>query len=34
VSLQHYPNVRAWLQRIEELPGFISMQPSLVGLAA
>ncbi|MCF6250316.1 MAG: glutathione S-transferase [Methylococcaceae bacterium] len=34
VSLQHYPNVRAWLQRIEKLPGFIAMQSSQVGLAA
>ena len=34
VSLQDYPNVRAWLQRIESLPGFIPMQSSAVGLAA
>ena len=34
VSLQNYPNVRAWLQRIEDLPGFIPMQSSAVGLAA
>jgi glutathione S-transferase len=34
VSLQKYPNVRAWLQRVEALPGFIAMQRSAVGLAA
>lgn len=34
VSLQQYPNVRAWLQRIEDLQGFIPMQSSAVGLAA
>jgi len=34
VSLQHYPNIRTWLQRIEALPGFIPMQASVVGLAA
>jgi len=34
VSLQNYPNIRAWLTRIEVLPGFISMQKSQVGLAA
>ena len=34
VSLQHYPNVRAWLQRVESLHGFIPMQASVVGLAA
>jgi len=34
VSLQNYPNIRAWLTRIEALPGFISMQKSQVGLAA
>jgi glutathione S-transferase len=32
VSLQAYPNIRAWLQRIETLPGFIAMQSSTVGL--
>ncbi len=32
VSLQHYPNIRAWLQRVENLPGFIAMQASTVGL--
>lgn len=26
VSLEPYPNIRAWLKRIEDLPGFIPMQ--------
>ncbi len=34
VSLQAYPNVRAWLQRIEALPGFVPMQRTVVGLQA
>jgi len=34
VTLQSYPNVKAWLKRIEELPGFVPMQSSAVGLAA
>lgn len=34
VSLQDYPNVRAWLHRIESLPGFVPMQPTAVGLQA
>jgi glutathione S-transferase len=34
VSLDDYPNVRAWLQRFEELPGFVPMQATAVGLAA
>ena len=34
VSLQHYPNIRAWLQRVEDLQGVIPMQASVVGLAA
>jgi len=34
VSLQTYPNIRSWLQRVEALPGFIGMQKSQVGLAA
>ena len=34
VSLQDYANVRAWLTRIEQLPGFVPMQASPVGLAA
>ncbi|HTH94291.1 MAG TPA: glutathione S-transferase [Rhodocyclaceae bacterium] len=34
VSLQPFPHVRAWLARIEALPGFVPMQKSAVGLAA
>jgi len=34
VSLTDYPNVRAWLTRIEALPGFVGMQATAVGLAA
>lgn len=34
VSLQQYRNVKAWLARVEALPGFIPMQNSAVGLAA
>lgn len=32
VSLQEYPAVRAWLARIEALPGFVPMLRSPVGL--
>ncbi|WP_137806702.1 glutathione S-transferase family protein [Pseudomonas sp. G(2018)] len=34
VSLEGYPNLRAWLARIEALPGFVPMQRSAVGLQA
>lgn len=34
VSLDPYANVRAWLARIEALPGFVPMQISPVGLRA
>jgi glutathione S-transferase len=34
VSLDPYPQIRAWLQRIEALPGFVPMAKSAVGLAA
>jgi len=34
VSLQDYSRVRAWLKRIEQLPGFVPMQATAVGLAA
>ncbi|BAN49850.1 glutathione S-transferase family protein [Metapseudomonas resinovorans] len=34
VSLEDYPNVRAWLQRIEALPGFVPMQRTAAGLQA
>lgn len=34
VSLAAYKNVRAWLQRIEALPGFVPMVKSPIGLNA
>lgn len=34
VDLLAYPAVRAWLGRIEALPGFVPMQHTAVGLAA
>lgn len=34
VSLDNYPNVRTWLDRIEDLPRFVPMQETAVGLAA
>lgn len=34
VSLDPYPNVRAWLARIEALPGFVPMQSTAAGLRA
>ena len=34
VSLADYPNIRAWLERIEALPGFIPMANTAIGLAA
>ena len=34
VALTDYPHVRAWLARIEALPGFVPMQKTAVGLAA
>jgi len=34
VSLAPYPNIRAWLNRVEGLPGFVPMQASKAGLAA
>jgi glutathione S-transferase len=34
VSLQPYPNLQAWLARIEQLPGFVPMVNTAVGLAA
>ncbi|NOX42905.1 MAG: glutathione S-transferase [Gammaproteobacteria bacterium] len=33
VSLEEYPNIRAWLKRFEALPGFIPMQATKAGLA-
>lgn len=32
VSLEPYANVRAWLQRVEALPGFVPMQRTVIGL--
>lgn len=32
VSLDDYPHVRAWLARIEALPGFVGMPRTVVGL--
>ena len=32
VSLEDYANVRAWLARIEALPGFVGMPRTVVGL--
>ena len=34
VSLEAYPQVRAWLARIEALPGFVPMAASRIGLAS
>ncbi len=34
ISLEPYPNIRAWLARIEALPGFVGMPRSPVGLSA
>jgi len=33
-SLEPYPNIRAWLGRIEALPGFAPMPATKIGLAA
>lgn len=34
VALDAYANVTAWLKRIEQLPGFVAVQATRVGLAA
>jgi glutathione S-transferase len=34
ISLAAYPNIHNWLARIENLPGFVPMQATAVGLAA
>jgi glutathione S-transferase len=34
VDLNDYPNVNAWLRRIEALPGFVEFQKTPVGLTA
>jgi glutathione S-transferase len=33
ISLQPYPQIRAWLTQIEQLPGFVPMVDTKVGLA-
>lgn len=32
VSLEPYRNVRAWLARVEALPGFVPMPRTVIGL--
>lgn len=34
VSLDDYANIRSWLARVEQVPGFVPMQATAVGLAA
>jgi glutathione S-transferase len=34
VDLSSYPQVRAWLARVESLPGFVPFQKTAIGLAA
>lgn len=34
VSLEPYPHLRAWLKRIEGLPGFVAMKATPIALAA
>ena len=34
VSLDPYPNIRAWLRRVEALPRFIAMPATKAGLLA
>ena len=34
VDLSDYANVKAWLQRIEALPGFVAFKQTPAGLAA
>ena len=34
VSLEPYPHVRAWLARVEALPGFVGMPATRAGLLA
>jgi len=34
VPLDGYPNIRAWLARIEALPGFVPMQPAAAAVTA
>lgn len=34
VDLSHYPNVQAWMRRVEALPGFVGFKKTAIGLAA
>jgi len=34
ISLEPWPQLRAWLQRVEALPGFVGMQRSALPAAA
>ena len=34
VDLASYPNIRAWLERVQALPGFVPFQKTPIGLAA
>ncbi|MFM0502890.1 glutathione S-transferase family protein [Paraburkholderia caffeinilytica] len=34
ISLEPYPNIQAWLRRVEALPRFIAMPPTKAGLLA
>ncbi len=34
ISLESYPNIRAWVSRFERMTGFVQMQSSAVGLNA
>ncbi len=34
ISLQPYPQIRGWLTRVEQLPGFVPMKTTAVGLVA
>jgi glutathione S-transferase len=34
IALDDYPTLRAWLGRVEALPGFVAMQPTACGLNA
>ena len=33
VSLDNYPNIKQWLERVESLPGFVAMKTTEVGLS-
>ena len=34
IALEPWPQIRAWLQRVEALPGFVGMQRSALPAAA